>query len=496
MLDGFGIGGEHTPPKLQQLIDSGKLAYSNIRKKKTDSKTGEIIPVEYKKIEDDQFGITIKVYPSGRYKINGSFHKCKNKGRHNYDIFYLMEFVDVLSKLSDKYGIDFSKVEIGSIEFGANIVVPFDPWAFINAIVWLGKGKIQRAEFGLTITLAQYDIKIYSKSEQSKFRKKNEYIPNEVHTLRIEVKIKKAFKLKQIVGIRCINQLVESYVWEVLSQYLITEVYDKLLIIDKEKIESSNLSEEEKELLYMACRKEYWEQYSEYTTTDAKDLKREKDAKRQAKKRERKNIIELSDRISTMRIDVRSRMEKALLEMRQIKERIGNPTNSQIGTEQNLLSSEPLKNEMSQNYQLSENRHIQNIFLFEDIEINKYCQHLFNKSHSFHSDKRALCDIDWNGRLCSVTKLPLDNLGFLQRDKLTYAGVKFYYDNFPELFRERLFPLLSSKWYSNDVEIWFREIAHIIRCKKYNPKNNTINNKKRRDARRNNPGQLSLSFDS
>jgi len=499
MIDGFGIGGEHTPPKLQQLIDSGELAYSNIRKKKPDPKTGEIILVEYKKIEDAQFGITIKVYPSGRYKINGSFHKCKNKGKHNYDLFYFMEFINVLSKLSDKYGIDFSKVEIGSIEFGVNIRVSFDPWIFINAIVlWCGKGegKIQKTELGLVIIFSQFEIKIYSKTEQSKFRKMDEYIPKDIYILRIEVKIKKTIKLKGVVDIQYVNQLTEPCVWEALSQYLITEVYDKLLIIDEGKIKSSDLSEKEKELLYKACRKEYWEQYSRYTTTGAEDLKREKNAKRQAKKRERKDIVELSDRISTMRIDIRSRMEIALSEMRQVKELIETPTNSHITAEQNLLSSNSLKNEMSQNYHLSEIRHVQNLFLFEDIEINKHCQHLFRKSHSSHSAKRVLCDIDWNGRLCSATKLPLDNLGSPQGARLNSSGVRFYYENYPELFIERLFPLLSKRWYSYDVKIWLKEIAHIIRCRKYNPENNPINNKRRRDKRRNNPGQLSLDFDS
>lgn len=172
MIDGFSLGGAYTPLKLQQQIDSGLLLCSSIYRQYNDQKTGKSKHCEYKKHEDKESSLTIKIYPNGRYKVNGSFHKCKNHGFQNYDIFYLSEFTQVLSKLRDKYGFDFSNIEIRSIEFGVNIKLPFDPWYFIKSVVWLGKGRIKMNDLGLIIDLNEYEIKIYSKHDQSLLRKK------------------------------------------------------------------------------------------------------------------------------------------------------------------------------------------------------------------------------------------------------------------------------------------------------------------------------------
>lgn len=78
---------------------------------------------------------------------------------------------------------------------------------------------------------------------------------------------------------------------------------------------------------------------------------------------------------------------------------------------------------------------------------------------------------------CTVTGLTIYN----QRIKAKYLsakGVKWYFENDPETYKNKLEVLLTEKWITRNkeepIEKYFNEIYHQIRNQALNPKNNTI----------------------
>ena len=55
---------------------------------------------------------------------------------------------------------------------------------------------------------------------------------------------------------------------------------------------------------------------------------------------------------------------------------------------------------------------------------------------------------------------------------LSYTGVKWYYDNDFETYKNNLEPLLKKSWKYKPFKDQFKEIAHIVRNKDSNPRNN------------------------
>jgi len=55
---------------------------------------------------------------------------------------------------------------------------------------------------------------------------------------------------------------------------------------------------------------------------------------------------------------------------------------------------------------------------------------------------------------------------------LSYTGVKWYYDNDFETYKNSLKPLLKISWKYKPLKDQFKEIAHIVRNKDSNPRNN------------------------
>ena len=55
---------------------------------------------------------------------------------------------------------------------------------------------------------------------------------------------------------------------------------------------------------------------------------------------------------------------------------------------------------------------------------------------------------------------------------LSYTGVKWYYNNDSQTYRNILEPVLRKSWKYKPLNDQFKEIAHIIRNKDSNPRNN------------------------
>jgi len=84
--------------------------------------------------------------------------------------------------------------------------------------------------------------------------------------------------------------------------------------------------------------------------------------------------------------------------------------------------------------------------------------------------------------LCTVTSLPIHNqrLGSIY---LSSKGVRWYYENEPEVYQTKLETLLTDKWKSKHLDkskqYYFNEVYHQIRNHANNPHNNPRNNTKK-----------------
>ncbi len=75
-----------------------------------------------------------------------------------------------------------------------------------------------------------------------------------------------------------------------------------------------------------------------------------------------------------------------------------------------------------------------------------------------------------------VKTCPITGLDISMQPKnskfLSYTGVKWYYDNDSQTYKNILEPVLKKSWKYKPLKDQFREIAHIVRNKDSNPRNN------------------------
>lgn len=95
-----------------------------------------------------------------------------------------------------------------------------------------------------------------------------------------------------------------------------------------------------------------------------------------------------------------------------------------------------------------------------------------------------------------MTNLSLD-IGVKSNRTLTAKGVEYYYKNDRSTYDKILYPYIeNSKYNSSSLDVQFREIAHKIRSRKYNPINNPKNSLKKSIELRTIEGMdLMFSFD-
>jgi hypothetical protein len=55
--------------------------------------------------------------------LNGSLHKYKNHGLHNYDDFTAVDVAEVIRDLERRFEVGIYKTEINGLEWGVNVVV-------------------------------------------------------------------------------------------------------------------------------------------------------------------------------------------------------------------------------------------------------------------------------------------------------------------------------------------------------------------------------------
>jgi hypothetical protein len=101
--------------------------------------------------------------------------------------------------------------------------------------------------------------------------------------------------------------------------------------------------------------------------------------------------------------------------------------------------------------------------------------HLLNKIYTFfeviiHPGKRPVKER-------KIKRCPVTGLNISMQPKnskfLSFSGVKWYYENKNEVYRNILEPRLTGTWKDKPINRQFSEIAHAIRNSDSNPRNNT-----------------------
>ena len=100
--------------------------------------------------------------------------------------------------------------------------------------------------------------------------------------------------------------------------------------------------------------------------------------------------------------------------------------------------------------------------------------HLLNKVYTFfevliHPEKRSV-------KRRKVKRCPVTGLDISMQPKnskfLSFSGVKWYYENKQEIYKNILEPKLTGTWKDKPQSRQFKEIAHAIRNSDSNPRNN------------------------
>jgi hypothetical protein len=112
------------------------------------------------------------IYPSGRVLITGSIHKYFNclvgLGNQNYNDFTLIDVQFVLNDFQNRFGIDIGNARVENLEFGLNLITPFCPNLFLDALVSyknnsLNTMRIRGQGKGKEVYLQRYAMKFYNK---------------------------------------------------------------------------------------------------------------------------------------------------------------------------------------------------------------------------------------------------------------------------------------------------------------------------------------------
>ena len=202
-------------------------------------------------------GVSTKFY----LNIRGSFHKNHYKGE-NWQPFKFSDLQYQIRHICTSLFIEPENARISSLEFGVNIVTPFNVKAFLDNNVLDFKGKRfdkylpdkRGLELGLFCRLSQYQIKLYDKGKQNKL---------DNNLMRFEKKCKKMQELKKM-GILYLSDLLDKAKVYSLKPMLL-KAWNDVLIYDIEDSEmlSIEISDDDKRFLLNGRNHKYWGKINE-----------------------------------------------------------------------------------------------------------------------------------------------------------------------------------------------------------------------------------------
>lgn len=213
MIDGIKTYGLKTDP--QKLIENQYLDGHW----KTTINSDAVIQNNFA----EYFGLKFTI-KNAKVRLEGSVHKYRNEGRHNYDDFTAVDVAEVVRELSERFEIDTTQTQLNNVEFGVNVILPFRVSVVLNnLIVYKGEPFMRLNEEGMNYyqcKKTQFIIKIYDKGKQYN-------LPENV--LRFEIKVLRMQYLKlKGVPLRYLSDLLNMDIYEPLGNIL-TEVFEGIL---------------------------------------------------------------------------------------------------------------------------------------------------------------------------------------------------------------------------------------------------------------------------
>lgn len=194
----------------------------------------------YKSGFAEYFGLKFHL-KKDKIRLQGSVHKYRNEGKHNYDDFKAVDVAEVVRELSEHFEIDTSTTFLNNVEFGVNVVLPFRVHVVLdNLIAHKGKPFKYTVDDGMGYYQCEkthFIIKIYDKGKQHK-------LPENV--LRFEIKVMRMQYLEtKGIKLRYLSDLLNMDIYEPLGNIL-TKVFEEILFGDN-TINEYNLTTKELE---------------------------------------------------------------------------------------------------------------------------------------------------------------------------------------------------------------------------------------------------------
>lgn len=352
-------------------------------------------------------------------RLSGSPHKYKQDGK-NWQDFSLSDIQDTIHELSKTFEFDPEKAVINFIEIGINIPLDYNPDQIINCLVLHGKERFEKQ----TVKKNTKGNGRISEKDQFTIKVYNKSLQNELnqHLLRFEIKVKVMKFLKRYdINSLTLADLTRPDNYPKFKTMLL-DILSGILIynpdIDPDKLTNLN----DQELLKYGKFADYWQQLD----------------------RRRKN--------------------ERLIRFKEL-----------AGTKEII---ETLKSKISDKWEMLSRP--DKIIIFQDKNKPDKIVTFQDKQNSQGNDQTGQNQHTIKGeivRTCIVTGLIIHN----QRPGTKYIsskGVKWYFENEPETYKNELESLLTEKWITRHrgepMKNYFSEIYHMIRNRALNPKNNTI----------------------
>ncbi len=241
MIDGIKIYDLKTDP--DQVLQNPYLAeYWNTTVHNSDA------VVKYGLAE--YFGLKFQL-KHGKVRLQGSVHKYRNAGRHNYDDFRAVDVAKVVRELSERFEIDTATTSLNNVEFGVNVILPFGVNVVLdNLIVYKGQPFERFVDKGMSYyqcKLSKFIIKCYDKGKQYN-------LPDNV--LRFEIKVIAMQYLENKITLRYLSDLLNMNIYEPLGNIL-TEVFEGILFGDNTLNEKA-LNTKELEIFLRGSNPKTW----------------------------------------------------------------------------------------------------------------------------------------------------------------------------------------------------------------------------------------------
>ncbi len=205
--------------------------------------------------------------------IRGSLHKNHFNGK-NYQPFNYSDLQYQIRHICKSLFIEPENARISVLEFGVNIITPFNVKAFLDNNVIDFKGKRfdkylpdkRGLELGLFCRLSQYQIKLYDKGKQNGL---------DFNLMRFEKKCKKMQGLKKYGIINLSDLLDRAKVYSLKS--LLLKAWNDVLIYDiaDSVLLSIEISDNDKKFLSDGRDEKYWRKIKE-TNINRYNYKRKK----------------------------------------------------------------------------------------------------------------------------------------------------------------------------------------------------------------------------